>query len=33
MGTFKEPYIGFELFTAVNVKNGDFWDVGPCGFL
>jgi hypothetical protein len=22
---------GFEVFTAVTMKNGVFWDVTPCG--
>jgi hypothetical protein len=24
-------YVRFEVFTAVNMKNGVFWDVTPCG--
>jgi hypothetical protein len=24
-------HVRFEVFTAVNMKNGDFWDVTPCG--
>jgi hypothetical protein len=24
--------VGFEAFTAVNVKNAVVWDVAPCGF-
>jgi hypothetical protein len=24
-------YVGFEVFTAVIMKNGFFWDVTPCG--
>jgi hypothetical protein len=28
------PYhVGFEVFTAVTMKNAVFWDVAPCGFL
>jgi hypothetical protein len=23
--------VGFEVFTAVTMKNGVFWDVMPCG--
>jgi hypothetical protein len=23
--------VRFEVFTAVTMKNGDFWDVTPCG--
>jgi hypothetical protein len=23
--------VRFEVFTAVNMKNGVFWDVTPCG--
>jgi hypothetical protein len=23
-------YLRFEVFTAVTMKNGDFWDVTPC---
>jgi hypothetical protein len=23
--------VGFEVFTAVTMKNGVFWDVTPCG--
>jgi hypothetical protein len=26
-----EPYIRFEGFTAVTMKNGVFWDVTLCG--
>jgi hypothetical protein len=26
-----QHYLGFEIFTVVNMKNGDFWDVTPCG--
>jgi hypothetical protein len=26
-------YIRFEVFTAVTMKNGVFWDVTPCGFV
>jgi hypothetical protein len=26
-------YIRFEVFTAVDMKNGVFWDVTPCGSL
>jgi hypothetical protein len=25
--------VRFEVFTAVTMKNGIFWDVTPCGFL
>jgi hypothetical protein len=25
--------VGFEVFTAVTVKNAVFWDVVPCGFI
>jgi hypothetical protein len=25
-------YVGFEVFTAVTMKNGVFCDVTPCGF-
>jgi hypothetical protein len=25
-------YVRFEVFTAVTMKNGVFWDVTPCGF-
>jgi hypothetical protein len=24
-------YVRFEVFTAVTIKNGVFWDVTPCG--
>jgi hypothetical protein len=24
-------YVRFEVFTAVTMKNGVFWDVTPCG--
>jgi hypothetical protein len=24
-------YVGFEVFSAVIMKNGVFWDVTPCG--
>jgi hypothetical protein len=27
----KEIVVRFEVFTAVTVKNGVFWDVTPCG--
>jgi hypothetical protein len=26
-----EDYVRFEVFTAVTMKNGVFWDVRPCG--
>jgi hypothetical protein len=26
-------YQGFEVFTAVSMKNAVFWDVAPCGFI
>jgi hypothetical protein len=26
-----ERYVRFEVFTAVTMKNGVFWDVMPCG--
>jgi hypothetical protein len=26
-----EHYVRFEVFTAVTMKNGVFWDVTPCG--
>jgi hypothetical protein len=31
---YKTKYIlvRFEVFTAVTMKNGVFWDVMPCGF-
>jgi hypothetical protein len=25
------PYVRFEVFAAVTMKNGVFWDVTPCG--
>jgi hypothetical protein len=25
--------VGFEVFTAVTMKNAVFWDVTPCGFI
>jgi hypothetical protein len=25
------PIVRFEVFTAVTMKNGVFWDVTPCG--
>jgi hypothetical protein len=28
-----ENTVRFEVFTAVTMKNGVFWDVMPCGFL
>jgi hypothetical protein len=30
----REPYqhVRFEVFTAVAMKNGVYWDVTPCGF-
>jgi hypothetical protein len=27
------PLAGFEVFTAVTMKNAVFWDVAPCGFI
>jgi hypothetical protein len=27
----EEHYVGFEVFTAVSMKNDVFWDVTPCG--
>jgi hypothetical protein len=27
----KLRYVRFEVFTAVTMKNGVFWDVTPCG--
>jgi hypothetical protein len=24
-------YVRFEVFTAVTMKNGEFWNVMPCG--
>jgi hypothetical protein len=29
LGTFRN--VRFEVFTAVTMKNGIFWDVTPCG--
>jgi hypothetical protein len=26
-----DNYVTFEVFTAVTMKNGVFWDVTPCG--
>jgi hypothetical protein len=26
-----KPYVRFEVFTAVTMKNGVFWVVPPCG--
>jgi hypothetical protein len=26
-------HVRFEVFTAMPMKNGVFWDVTPCGFL
>jgi hypothetical protein len=26
-----ETYVGFEVLTAVTMKNADFWDVAQCG--
>jgi hypothetical protein len=26
-----ESCVGFEVFTAVTMKNGVFWDITPCG--
>jgi hypothetical protein len=28
---FNLVYVRFEIFTAVTIKNGVFWDVTPCG--
>jgi hypothetical protein len=27
----EQHYVRFEVFTAVTMKNGVFWDVTPCG--
>jgi hypothetical protein len=27
----EEKIVRFEVFTAVTMKNGAFWDVTPCG--
>jgi hypothetical protein len=27
----KEKHVRFEVYTAVTMKNGVFWDVTPCG--
>jgi hypothetical protein len=27
----RRTYVRFEVFTAVTMKNGFFWDVPPCG--
>jgi hypothetical protein len=29
--TIQSNFVRFELFTAVTMKNGIFWDVKPCG--
>jgi hypothetical protein len=31
MESKKENCVRFEVFTAVTMKNGVFWDVTPCG--
>jgi hypothetical protein len=31
LGNHSNPYVRFEVFTAVTMKNGVFWDVTPCG--
>jgi hypothetical protein len=31
--TTKEMHVGFEVFTAVTMKNAIFWDVVLCGFI
>jgi hypothetical protein len=28
-----KTYVGFEVFTAVTMKNAVFWDVAACGFI
>jgi hypothetical protein len=28
--TYWQRYVRFEVFTAVTMKNGVFWDVTPC---
>jgi hypothetical protein len=28
---YERIYVRFEVFTAVTMKNGVFWDVMPCG--
>jgi hypothetical protein len=25
-------FVRFEVFTAVSMKNGVFWDITPCGY-
>jgi hypothetical protein len=30
-GTAVQNLVRFEVFTAVTMKNGVFWDVPPCG--
>jgi hypothetical protein len=30
-GVIKKELVEFEVFTAVTMKNGVFWDVTPCG--
>jgi hypothetical protein len=32
VGTVNMVHVRFEVFTAVTMKNGVFWDVTPCGF-
>jgi hypothetical protein len=34
MGQYnKFNFVGFEVFTAVTMKNAVFWDVAPCGYI
>jgi hypothetical protein len=28
-----KTHVRFEVFTAVTMKNGDLWDVTPCGLV
>jgi hypothetical protein len=29
----RTEFVGFEVFTAVTMKNAVFWVVAPCGFI
>jgi hypothetical protein len=31
LGEAKLKFVRLEVFTAVTMKNGDFWDDTPCG--
>jgi hypothetical protein len=32
-GVASHRIVGFEVFTAVTIRNAALWDVAPCGFI